>query len=170
MRTRRRSLIARLLALAARLAPIAGPPPATRVPSVGRDGRRSPRGPVWRVRAPVVVLCVVALLAPASPALANPGTWTGNGINPNWTNGANWFGGAAPAPGEALDFPAGALQLTNNDDFPLFTSFNAFTFEQGGYTLGPGGSAVTLTAGITASNVSGTNTINLGLQTTGAQT
>src|SRR6266851_2418393 len=122
--------------------------------------------------APLLALAVplalaVAALTPA-PALANPGTWTGNGANPNWTTPGNWFGAVAPAPGEPLDFPATALQLTTNNDFPDFTAFNSFTFEQSGYTLG--GRAVTLTAGITASHVSGTNTINLALITSGAQT
>jgi adhesin/invasin len=43
-------------------------------------------------------------------------TWTGKGSDDLWSNGDNWSGGLAPSAGDALVFPAGAVQLTTDDD------------------------------------------------------
>jgi uncharacterized repeat protein (TIGR01451 family) len=65
--------------------------------------------------------------------------WLGAGPDDHWTDGANWLGGVAPAPGDRLEFPAGAAQLTNHDDFPDGTLFSSIMFSGNipapGYTL-----------------------------------
>ena len=42
-------------------------------------------------------------------------TWTGGGIDNNWSTGGNWSSGV-PGTGETLVFPLGASQLTNVDN------------------------------------------------------
>ncbi|MCX5678636.1 MAG: autotransporter-associated beta strand repeat-containing protein [Candidatus Omnitrophica bacterium] len=90
-------------------------------------------------------------------------TWSGlSGANSNWSTGANWVGGSAPGVNDYLQFPDGAARMSNNNDFAAGTGFASiqFTGTSGGYTLN--GNRITLgTGGITSSNTSGTNTINL---------
>ncbi len=73
--------------------------------------------------------------------------WTGLGPDNNWSDPANWQGGVAPNPGDALVFPSGASQLANNNDFPNGTSFASLTFTGAGYDIS--GDAITLTSGMT---------------------
>ena len=92
-------------------------------------------------------------------------TWTG-AIDANWnTNNSgttNWSG-SVPANGDSLVFPAGAAHLTNIDDIAGLT-INSVTFSgaSGGYNVG-GSNSLTVSAGVTASNTAGTNTMNLPL-------
>ena len=43
-------------------------------------------------------------------------TWSGDGGDNNWSDGANWVGGDAPTDGASLLFPDGAARLASNDD------------------------------------------------------
>ncbi len=111
----------------------------------------------------VRILAIVFLLAAlgfAPQAGAATRTWSGAGVDANWSTAANW-GGTAPVAGDDLVFPAGAARLTNNNDFAASTSFNtiSFTGAGGGYVLG--GNAIQLAAGITAANTAGNNSVAL---------
>jgi autotransporter-associated beta strand protein len=86
----------------------------------------------------------------------------------NWSSPQNWVGDVAPVAGDDLQFPAGSLQLTANNDFPAGTVFNSIAISGIGYSIG--GNALALNAGITTSNASGTDTIGMSLTLTGAET
>jgi autotransporter-associated beta strand protein len=111
---------------------------------------------------------------PADPGTPNTTkTWTGGGSDKNWSTAANWAGGVAPSSGDDLVFPSGAAQLSNNNDYTAGTTFHTLTFTGSGYTIG--GNALTLSAGITASEESPTsgtvtNTINPNIKLGAAQT
>jgi hypothetical protein len=62
-------------------------------------------------------------------------SWSGAGADSNWTTDANWVGGTAPSAGSYLDFPSGAAQLSNVNDFPAGTSFSAFEIDAPGYDI-----------------------------------
>jgi autotransporter-associated beta strand protein len=104
----------------------------------------------------------------------NPATtfvWTGQGTDSNWTTPGNWDLGAAPRPGDALIFGAGAGtgQKTANNDFPDGTKFAFLRFLDGGYTTT--GNDLKLTAGISsASTAGGTDTIALNVGLTATET
>jgi autotransporter-associated beta strand protein len=80
-------------------------------------------------------------------------TWSGAGQDNLWSDGANWVGNVAPAPGDRLVFPADAAQQTNVNDNPAGSYFASLLFTAGrsalaggqydisgnGITLGPGG-------------------------------
>src|SRR5439155_2861214 len=75
--------------------------------------------------------------------------WTGAGGNPNWSTGANWFGGIAPSGSAAtlddLVFPAGPnVKITRND--LSAPTFNSISISGTGYTLDsiPGRNQITL--------------------------
>jgi autotransporter-associated beta strand protein len=70
--------------------------------------------------------------------------WSGRGPDNNWTDAANWVGGAAPLPGDRLVFPADAAQLTNVNDFPSGSLFYSLTFAGGTINL-LGGTAFNVT-------------------------
>ena len=73
------------------------------------------------------------------PACVQRRVWNGPaGNQPNnlrWTRPANWVGNAAPSPGDILHFPAGAMQLTNLNDFSAGTRFHSLEFGGLGYRL-----------------------------------
>jgi autotransporter-associated beta strand protein len=108
----------------------------------------------------------VALQAPTCTAC----TWTGGGGDNNWTTGANWSGGFAPAiNGTAtLTFPTGAARLSNTNDEPAGTTFAGinFTFVSGGVNYTLAGNGVTLGAGGITDSSGATNTISLPLTAT----
>lgn len=84
-------------------------------------------------------------------------TWDGSS-SALWSDAANWVGDIAPTGGDDLFFPAGAANLTNNNDLPAGTAFNTILFTGGGYNIT--GNAIKLTAGLTANNVAGNNTFS----------
>ncbi len=55
-------------------------------------------------------------------------TWSGSGGDTNWTTGANWAGGAAPASGSVLTF-TGSGGSTNYNNFPDNTAFAGVEFD-----------------------------------------
>ena len=95
-------------------------------------------------------------------------TWTGGGSTANWSDPNNWSGGVAPSPGSKLIFGPSATQLTSTNDFAAGTSFNTITFSGGGYTVS--GNGVTLTGGIDASGATGSNTFNINVTLSQAET
>jgi autotransporter-associated beta strand protein len=86
--------------------------------------------------------------------------WSGlGGSNNNWSDGANWVGGAAPAAGSDLDFPTGASNLSNNNDFAPGTAFNSVEIDQAGYSIA--GNSIALGTFYFATYTTGTSTIGL---------
>ncbi|MCX6872312.1 MAG: autotransporter-associated beta strand repeat-containing protein, partial [Verrucomicrobia bacterium] len=76
--------------------------------------------------------------------------WSGAGANANWSTAANWLGGVAPAVGDSLAFPAGALQKSNTNNFADGTTFHSITLAASGYLLT--GNQIWLNAGIAATH------------------
>ena len=85
-------------------------------------------------------------------------TWTGGGVNSNWSTGANWQGGVAPTSASTLVFGSGKSQLTNIDDISGLSV--AEIVLSGGYSIS--GSAITVTGsgGVGIDSQTGTNAFN----------
>ena len=99
-----------------------------------------------------------AFLIGRNAAHAATRTWTGGGVDNNWTNAANW-GGTAPVAGDDLVFPSVNLRLSNTNNFAANTVFNSITISGTNYVIN--GNAITNNAGITNSSpVATTNTFN----------
>jgi autotransporter-associated beta strand protein len=94
-----------------------------------------------------------------------PSTWTGSGVDGNWSDGANWTGGA-PGNGSSLIFPAGVSRFNSVNDLPAGTQFTSIEIDGSGYTLT--GHALVLTQGITTTYTSGTSTDAMATQLGGA--
>jgi autotransporter-associated beta strand protein len=86
-------------------------------------------------------------------------TWSGLGIDTNWTTAANWRQGLAPSANDDLVFPAGSLKRSNHNDFAPNTSFRSITFSGSDYTLS--GNAITLGSKGISSTVAGSNIVSL---------
>ena len=86
-------------------------------------------------------------------------TWSGGGLDGNWTNLANWVGSTVAA-GDRLHF-SGSSWLLATDDFDANTQFNGLTFnaDAGAFTL-DGSNAVDLGGDVT-NNSTRLQTINL---------
>jgi autotransporter-associated beta strand protein len=99
-----------------------------------------------------------------APASAAERVWDGGApVNIGWTDAANWvtrgLTPTAPAAGDDLRFPAGALKPSNNNNFPVGTSFNLLTYAGAGYTVS--GNEIGLTGGIVVSHGEGNTVLNL---------
>jgi fibronectin-binding autotransporter adhesin len=77
-----------------------------------------------------------------------PAIWNGGGADNNWMTPQNWVGDVAPVAGDVLEFPAGALQTVNVNNFPTGTSFAALSVTGPSYQLS--GNAIALGAGVNA--------------------
>jgi autotransporter-associated beta strand protein len=97
-----------------------------------------------------------------------PDVWDGGGINSSWMTGPNWATNVAPAPGDDLQFPAGAMQMTNFNDFPNLTAFNSIAVQASGYELE--GESIALAAGIVDSAAAGNSTVDFSQRLTASQT
>lgn len=99
-------------------------------------------------------LILVALLA-VQPAQAQ--VWSGAGTDNNWSTGANWVGGVAPASSNAtsVTFPAGAARRTPFVDAPW--TINLMVLTDPGYVLG--GQAITF-AGVAPALLGNTTSLN----------
>lgn len=111
-------------------------------------------------------LLVLALALSAFTAHAATFTWDGGGGDPFWSTGANWAGDVAPGAGDDLVFPAGAAQLTNNND--LGVTFNSIEIQASAYLLQ--GAAINVSNGITATHLGGTSRIHSQVNTSTPQT
>lgn len=87
-------------------------------------------------------------------------TWTGLGNNNLWSNPQNWAGLAVPGPGEALVFPANALQKFNINDLPAGFDVGEIDFTGVGGGYGIGGNPIQLDGGI-QDYATGNNTVSL---------
>ena len=99
-------------------------------------------------------------------------SWTGGGSSTNWSDANNWAGPSgehvAPLGNDDLVFPAGAAQLTNNNDLAGGTSFHSLIFSGPGYTIN--GNQLALQAGIVTTMPAGTNAIAAPIVLTTAET
>jgi autotransporter-associated beta strand protein len=97
-------------------------------------------------------------------------TWDGGSAASNrWSDAANWAGHVAPVAGAVLNFPVGAFQLSNINDFPAGTSFESLVVGHG-FTLG--GNTLALVNGVSVAPLAPTGnsaTINLGMTLAAAQ-
>lgn len=100
-----------------------------------------------------------ALLLPAGILQAAERTWDGTSRDDDWMSPANWVGGVAPVAGDSLRFPAGAGHLSNSNDFPAGTIFEALTYSGAGYTAR--GSSIALNNGIAVTHGSGNTSFYL---------
>ena len=87
-------------------------------------------------------------------------TWTGGGVDSNWSTGANWQDGVAPTSASTLVlvFGSGKPQLTNIDNIP---GLSVAEIElSGGYSIS--GDAITLagSGGVGIDSQTGTNTFS----------
>jgi len=101
------------------------------------------------------MLCLWA----AAPVRAAERIWDGSARDDGWNDIGNWVGTGVPVAGDSLRFPAGALKLSNNNDFPAGTSFNVLTYAGAGYTAS--GNEIGLTGGIVVSHGAGNTVLNL---------
>ncbi|HEY5314631.1 MAG TPA: autotransporter-associated beta strand repeat-containing protein, partial [Pirellulales bacterium] len=99
--------------------------------------------------------------------LGDTRSWIGGGPNNNWSDGANWVGGVAPAANDDLVFPIAALSYTSVDDFAAGTQFGSVTIAGSGYSIT--GNGIALLAGIVDS-ASGANSFTVPITMTAAQT
>ncbi|HJQ39444.1 MAG TPA: autotransporter-associated beta strand repeat-containing protein [Thermoanaerobaculia bacterium] len=105
------------------------------------------------------------LILIGSGAHAATRTWDGGGGDPFWSTPANWAGDVAPVAGDDLVFPAGALQLTNNND--LGVTFGNILIAGSGYLLQ--GAQINISNGITTT-YGGTSRVHSQLATPVSQT
>ena len=98
----------------------------------------------------IALLSLLLFLTGPSSAQAATYTWTGAGVNNNWSNGVNWQGNAAPNVADnspdTLIFPSGTPQTTTNNDLPSDSRIASLVF-QAGYVVN--GNRIVLTDGIT---------------------
>ncbi|HMT19015.1 MAG TPA: hypothetical protein PKD15_03205 [Candidatus Saccharibacteria bacterium] len=121
-----------------------------------------------RKRIARILLSVGLFLGPVlnvgiARAAADICTWSGLGLDSNWSTDANWScsvdGAVAPTSGDSLVFPVGAMQTINTNDI-VGLVLNSISIDGNGYTLS--GSAITLTpASSTALYFNGNNTVFL---------
>ena len=110
-----------------------------------------------------VTLTVVGFSASSTARI-----WDGGGANGLWMNATNWSNNLVPGGGQSLIFPAGAAQLSSQNNFPISTPFNALTFGAGGYNLS--GNPLILFGGVRASQSSGSVSLSSPVTFSGAQT
>ena len=70
-----------------------------------------------------------ALAAPAASV-----TWDGSASG-YWSNGANWVGGVAPAPGDSLVFPVSAARYLTTNNFASGTAFGGIGVNGSNYVF-----------------------------------
>src|SRR5690349_2316195 len=106
-------------------------------------------------------LLVFFLFLSTTGAHAANVVWDGGGGDPFWSTPANWVGDAIPLTGDDLVFPAGAAQMTNNND--LSDVYNSVIIEAPGYLLQ--GAAINLSNGVITTYASGTSRIHSQINT-----
>jgi autotransporter-associated beta strand protein len=118
--------------------------------------------PVATVRRLLLIVAAVAVLA--APASAATFTWSGGGVNNNWTTGSNWVGGTAPTPGTPNDF---VFSGSNSGKFS--PNVTGTTYQVSSLTFGAGATgSYTITGALNSSLVVGSITNSSGyLQTIG---
>jgi autotransporter-associated beta strand protein len=117
---------------------------------------------VLRIPTMPLALLIAALLPAIGKMEAAVVTWTGGSVSGNWSAGANWDTGVAPANNDSLVFNAGigAGLITNNLSGRTFAQIS-FIGVGAGFTIH--GNAVTLTGGISQSSTGGANTFHADL-------
>lgn len=91
-------------------------------------------------------------------------TWNGS-VDANWSSSGNWTPAGPLTAGSNLIFPAGAGNLSNNNDLAAGTAFNTISITGNGYTLS--GSNILLNTGLSFTN-GGTANYNLATKASSA--
>ena len=93
-------------------------------------------------------------------------TWAGT-TSGSWSVATNWQSGSLPVSGDNLTFPSTAANLTNTNDYSgTVSTYGAFNVSGGGYLIG--GSAISLSGNVTASQGAGSSEVDLPLAFTGS--
>jgi autotransporter-associated beta strand protein len=122
--------------------------------------------PILRFRLAGVTLALLFGAASFQPARAASRFWDGS-ANGNFSNGANWVGGVAPAAGDDLVFQAGVTRLLVTNDFAPNRAFNTILFQGSNYVVR--GNAILVTNGVSSINPVGPNTIAADVELRGSQ-
>jgi autotransporter-associated beta strand protein len=112
-------------------------------------------------------LVILALASGVAAVRGEVKFWDGSSSG-NWSVGANWTDGVAPAAGDDLVFPAGVTRLLVTNNFNPLRAFRSVTFSGSNYVVY--GTNVVVTNGINAQNPTGPNTINTDVELRGPQT
>jgi autotransporter-associated beta strand protein len=107
----------------------------------------------------------IVLTAVTQQASGVTRTWDGGGADNLWSTPENWVGDVAPLGGDELEFPAGAAQLANQNDFPDGVGFDRIAISGAGYSLS--GNRVALLTGIHAGYAAGTSTVGVDIDAVG---
>src|SRR5262245_41833940 len=134
--------------------------------SMGTDQGRKAWAGSTRAIGPQALLAGLLLLSASSAALG--AVWDGGGIGTLWTTKENWTTDTAPVAGDALQFPAGALQMTNFNTFPNLTAFASLAIQASGYQLQ--GQSISNGGGIVYSAASGSSDLFISQKLTADQT
>jgi len=97
----------------------------------------------------VVVLSVALGLTGA--VLAANNTWSGGGVDANWSTVSNWVGNVAPGSTSNLYF-GGSTRLNNTNNLAAATQFNSLVFNSGAGAFVLNGNAIKLGGSITNSS------------------
>lgn len=118
--------------------------------------RRFEYGAVQKAKQRIMTAAVLVLpqVVPAAVRVWN-GSYSGN-----WSAAQNWDGNKAPVNGDDLVFPPGALNPVNTNNNAV-TTLRSITFTSSNYVLR--GLGMTVTSGINANQLSGTNWLELNL-------
>ena len=76
---------------------------------------------------------LLTLFAAQDRACAATRTWTGGGLDPLWSNTANWSGGIRPAAADDVVFPTGTPQPATVNNWT--GTLHSITFGVGGYSI-----------------------------------
>jgi autotransporter-associated beta strand protein len=124
------------------------------------------------VKLSIAKLALITLLTfdcALMPAHGAPKFWDGSSGG-NWSVGANWSDGIAPAAGDDLIFPTGVAQLLTTNNFSPNRGFNSITFQGSNYIVRAiVGNTITVTNGIDVLNPVGQNDINAPILLGGSQ-
>ena len=95
--------------------------------------------------------------------------WNGAGGNDNWSTSPNWAGGAAPGTGDSVTF-AGTTRLTPSMDANFSLTGVTFNSTAGSFTVATSSSTLTLLGGGITNNSANTQTLNVPINISTAQT
>jgi len=100
----------------------------------------------------LVTALVGSLLEAVPQAQAADITWSGGGQDRFWKTPANWVGGVAPNPGDALFF-GGTVHTSTTNNFVADTAFNGFTFNSPAGFFVLAGNEISLAGNLTDNQV-----------------
>jgi autotransporter-associated beta strand protein len=134
----------------------------------GVDRWQAPKGTSNKRWLALLASALVIGTSGSALAAITTNVWDGGGIGNLWMTGKNWATDMAPSAGDDVQFPAGAMQTTNFNNFANLTAFNSIQIQASGYQLQ--GESIALGGGIVGSQASGDSDIVISLELTASQT